>query len=74
MQSRLEPLQAPPLPDPRKPPQGLALGWWLFPTRPLMALAVGGGTGGLVLTALYWRYVLPPRIRKRVLRALRIGT
>ena len=40
----------------------------IFQTRPLIGLVWGGATGGAALAVLYWRYVLPERIRIRVLR------
>jgi O-antigen/teichoic acid export membrane protein len=43
----------------------------LWSDRPLLGLAVGGGAGGLVLAILYWRYVLPDRIKMWILRGCR---
>ena len=40
--------------------------------KPLAGLAWGGATGGAVLAVLYWRYVLPDRIKMRVLRLWRM--
>jgi len=41
----------------------LALARLLSRTEPLMGLLVGGGTGGAITTVLYWRYVLPERLK-----------
>ena len=35
--------------------------------EPLKALALGAGVGGIILAVLYWGYVLPSRIKMRVL-------
>ncbi len=42
----------------------------LMPAQPLHALGFGTLVGGLLLTITYWRYVLPERIRMRVLSAI----
>ena len=41
----------------------------LFYDEPLIGLAWGGAVGGAVLAVLYWRYVLPDRIKTRLLRS-----
>ena len=40
----------------------------MFQTQPLLGLVMGGAVGGAILAVLYWRYVLPERIRIRVIR------
>lgn len=40
----------------------------LFPDRPLLELAAGGGVGGLLMTPLYWRFLLPDGIKDAVQR------
>lgn len=40
----------------------------MFQTQPLLGLVMGGAAGGAILAVLYWRYVLPERIRIRILR------
>ena len=42
-------------------------------TRPLVGLCWAGGVGGVVLAAVYWRNVLPGRLRSRILAILRLG-
>lgn len=44
----------------------------LIPTRPLHALGAGAFLGGTVMVVIYWRYVLPGRIKLRVKRLLRL--
>jgi len=39
----------------------------LLPHSPFLALVAGGASGGLLLSVFYWRYVLPPPWRQRVL-------
>jgi len=41
-----------------------------FADRAGVALAVGVGTGGLVLAPLYWRYALPPRLKEKLRKVL----
>jgi len=41
-----------------------------FADRAGVALAVGVGTGGLVLAPLYWRYALPPRLKEKLRKIL----
>jgi O-antigen/teichoic acid export membrane protein len=43
---------------------------FVWAERPLVSLAVGLGSGGLVLGTLYWRHVLPGRYRRGILRVL----
>ncbi|MBL7145000.1 MAG: oligosaccharide flippase family protein [Phycisphaerae bacterium] len=38
----------------------------VFKAEPLMGLLWGGAIGGAVLAVLYWRYVLPDRIKARI--------
>ncbi len=38
----------------------------IFHTRPLMGLAGGSVVGGVILGFLYWRYVVPDRVRARL--------
>jgi O-antigen/teichoic acid export membrane protein len=38
----------------------------IFQTQPLLGLVLGGSVGGAILAILYWRYVLPDRIKMRV--------
>jgi O-antigen/teichoic acid export membrane protein len=38
----------------------------IFQTKPLTGLILGGTAGGAILAILYWRYVLPDRIKMRV--------
>ena len=45
----------------------------IFQTKPLMGLLWGGAVGGTALAVLYWRYVIPERIKMRVFRLLGIG-
>ncbi len=40
----------------------------VFHTEPLVGLVLGASTGSLFLAVLYWRYVLPGRIKTRVFR------
>ena len=42
----------------------------IFHNKPLIGLALSGAIGGAVLTVLYWRYVLPNRIKIWVFRYL----
>lgn len=44
----------------------LLLARLVLPDRPLVALAVGSGTGGAVLAGVYWRFVLPADLRARL--------
>lgn len=46
---------------------------FIFTDQRLQGLAWGGGTGSLVLAFVYWRYVLPDRIRGKLMRILRLG-
>jgi len=39
----------------------------LMPSQPLHALWLGSATGGLLLAIAYWRYILPDRIKVRIL-------
>jgi len=39
----------------------------IFQTQPLLGLVLGGSVGGAILAILYWRYVLPDRIKCCVL-------
>lgn len=41
-----------------------------LPGRPLHGLAWGSSIGAIVLAIIYWRYVLPDRIRRRILQLL----
>ena len=36
----------------------------IFQNKPLMALALGGALGSIALAILYWRYVLPSRLKR----------
>ena len=58
-------------------PFSLVLGFvrWRFGDRPLLALALGAVAGGLVLGALYWRFLLAAgqRARVRKMLAARLG-
>lgn len=49
----------------------LVLSRLLCQARPLLGLAVGGLVGSVILTAAYWRSVLPDRIKDSVLHCLR---
>lgn len=40
----------------------------LFPARPLMGLALGGTVGTTILAIVYWHYVLPVQVKRRLLR------
>ena len=39
---------------------------FLFPTEPVVALAAGMSSGGLVLAVVYWRWALAPTIREQI--------
>ena len=45
----------------------------VFNDEPLKGLACGLGVGGMILAALYWGYVLPERIKMRVLGLISPG-
>ncbi|MDI6447841.1 lipopolysaccharide biosynthesis protein [Anaerobaca lacustris] len=45
----------------------------LMAAQPLRALWLGSLTGGVLLTMAYWRYVLPDRVKVRMLRLLGMG-
>lgn len=45
---------------------------FIFQHKPLTSLILGGTVGGAILTILYWRYVLPDRIRIRIFRYMGI--
>ena len=44
----------------------------VFTTEPLTGLLWGGTVGGTILAVLYWRYVLPDRIKMWVFRYMRL--
>jgi O-antigen/teichoic acid export membrane protein len=53
-------------------PFGAALlaGRYLFGPSPVAALLGGAALGGLVLAPLYWRFILPERLRQKVVRRI----
>lgn len=51
----------------------------VFPAKPFIGLASGGTIGGIILAVIYWRYVLPDRMKQwvsnfryRLIRATRL--
>ena len=42
----------------------------LFADRTMISLAAGLGVGGALLAAIYWRWVFPPSLKKRLLKRL----
>ncbi len=46
----------------------------LFPDQPLFALASGAAAAGLFLALCYWRWVLDPGLKRRIIGILRIAT
>ncbi len=44
----------------------------VFPGHPLRGLAWGGSTGSITLAILYWRYVLPDRMRRKILKIMKL--
>jgi hypothetical protein len=44
----------------------------VFQNKPLTGLILGGTAGGAILAVLYWRYVLPERIKMRVFSFVRL--
>lgn len=51
----------------------LVIGRLVFSGHPAQGLLWGGGVGSVILTILYWRYVLPDRIRDKFLKITRLG-
>lgn len=49
----------------------LIVGQVLFADQPMISLAVGLGVGGASLAAVYWRWILPPSFKKRLLKRFR---
>ena len=45
----------------------------VFKTEPLIGLVWGGSVGSAILAVLYWRYVLPDRIKTRLFRWAAMG-
>jgi O-antigen/teichoic acid export membrane protein len=45
----------------------------LFYTEPLIGLAWGGAVGGMILAVLYYRFVLPDRMKSYILRHVGLG-
>ncbi len=43
----------------------------LLPARPLIGLALGGTVGTTILAIVYWHYVLPSQVKRRLLRVPR---
>lgn len=43
----------------------------MFPAKPLVSLVSGAATGGAILSVLYWRYVLPDKLRAKIAAPLR---
>lgn len=39
---------------------------WMWPNRPMLSLLAGGSIGGIVLVAVYWKWVLPESMRERL--------
>ncbi len=46
---------------------------WAFPTKPLLALTVGGLLAGMALATCYWIWVLPPAWKQKVWKTLGLG-
>lgn len=47
--------------------------WW-WPDQPVRSLVIGTGSGGVVLAAVYWIWVVPPALRAKISRAVGIST
>ena len=56
-------------------PLAVCLGFacWSAPGDPLVTLALGLGTGGVVTLGVYWRWVLPESMAARVRQMLKLG-
>jgi hypothetical protein len=44
----------------------------IFSAKPMLALAMGVAVSGAVLAVLYWGYALPPSLKRRIARRLRL--